>query len=133
MTDVEPTDESLLATFRETGDAELLDVLLRRHLPRVRSTIGQLVLNDCDADDLTQEVFLRAVRGLAQFAGRARFSTWLYRVAINLSRSYLARRGRALPASTHTESVARLTTRAGRTTLAIAFARRDIVKTWRRS
>lgn len=97
MTEADPTDESLLATFRQTGDPALLDPLLRRHLPRVRSMIGQLVLNDCDADDLTQEVFLRAVRGLAQFDGRSLFSTWLYRVAVNLARSYMARRGRLAP------------------------------------
>jgi len=97
MTDSDPTDESLLAAFRQTSDPAILDHLLRRHLPRVRSMIGQLVLNDFDADDLTQEVFLRAVRGLSQFSGRARFSTWLYRVAVNLSRSFLARRGRAPP------------------------------------
>lgn len=98
MRDEEPTDESLLAMFRETGNAEPLDILLRRHLPRVRTMIGQIVLNDSDADDLTQEIFLRAVRGLSQFTGRSRFSTWLYRVAINMSRSYLSRRGRVLPA-----------------------------------
>lgn len=95
MTEADATDESLLAEFRQSGDPALLDPLLRRHLPRMRSMIGQLVLNESDADDLTQEVFLRAVRGLGQFDGRARFSTWLYRVALNLSRSYLARRGRA--------------------------------------
>lgn len=97
MTEVDLTDESLLATFRQTGDPAHLDPLLRRHLPRVRSMIGQFVFNDADADDLTQEVFLRAVRGLDRFSGRARFSTWLYQVALNVSRSYLSRRGRGLP------------------------------------
>lgn len=49
MTEVDQTDESLLTAFRRTGDSALLDALLRRHLPRVRSMIGQLILNDSDA------------------------------------------------------------------------------------
>ena len=102
MTEADLTDEALLMAFRRAGDPSLLDPLLRRHLPRVRSMVGQLVLNDYDADDLTQEVFLRAVRGLAQFDGRSQFSTWLYRVAINLARSHLARRGRVAPSSNGT-------------------------------
>src|SRR5262245_60924976 len=89
---VEPTDEQLLASYRDTRRPEVLDELLRRHVPRVRGMVYQMVLNQADADDLTQEVFLRALRGLGQFNGRACFSTWLYRVAMNTAHSFLARR-----------------------------------------
>ena len=66
-----------------------MDTLVRRHVGRVRSMIAQMVLSEADADDLTQEVFLRAVRGLSGFRGRARFSTWLYRIAMNVARSFI--------------------------------------------
>jgi len=49
-------------------------------------------LRNADADDLTQEVFIRAVRGLDRFEGRARFRTWLYRIAMNTTHRFLAKR-----------------------------------------
>jgi len=57
-----------------------------------------MILNESDADDLTQEVFLRAVRGLAGFRGESRFSTWLYQIAMNTTHSFLRRQGRRPPA-----------------------------------
>lgn len=86
---VERPDEELIAAYRETGQQDALDTLVRRHVGRVRSMIAQMVLSEADADDLTQEVFLRAVRGLSGFRGRARFSTWLYRIAMNVARSFI--------------------------------------------
>lgn len=55
----------------------------------------QMVHNDSEADDVTQEVFLRAFRGVDSFGGQAEFSTWLYRVTMNTTYSYLHRRSRA--------------------------------------
>ena len=52
----------------------------------------QMVLDDGAADDLTQEVFLRVVSPSADVHGRARFSTWLYRVAMNTCHSVLGTR-----------------------------------------
>jgi RNA polymerase sigma-70 factor (ECF subfamily) len=57
--------------------------------------IYPMVLDGTVADDLTQEVFLRAFRGLASFNGRSQFSTWLYRVAMNTAKSFLSRQRRA--------------------------------------
>lgn len=88
-----PPDEQLIATLREGGGPEILDQLVRRHVGRVRGMILQMVLNSADADDLTQEVFLKAVRGLPKFRGDARFSTWLYRITMNVVRSFLKRKG----------------------------------------
>ena len=90
-----PTDEELVAAFRHSGQKQHLDDLVRRHITGVRCMIYQMVLDDNDADDLTQEVFLRAIRGLGRFKGDARFGTWLYRVAMNTTYSFLARRKRS--------------------------------------
>ena len=66
------------------GDAHSFRQLYRRHQQRVRSILYQL----CDAstlDDLVQEVFLRAWKGLPKFRQTAQFSTWLYRIAWNVA------------------------------------------------
>jgi len=89
------TDEQLAGSYRRDRNQEDLDLLLRRYVPRLRRMIHGMVLNQNDADDLTQEVFLRAIRGLEQFNGRSKFSTWLYRVAINTAHRFLQRRARS--------------------------------------
>ena len=77
-------DEQLVARSQASGCAESLDELLRRHLRKVRSLVFSMVLNHSRADDLTQEVFLRAIRGLKGFRAEAKFSTWLFRIAWNV-------------------------------------------------
>jgi RNA polymerase sigma-70 factor (ECF subfamily) len=54
-----------------------------------------MILDHAATDDLTQEVFFKAIRSLSSFEGRATFSTWLCRIAMNTSNSYLARRSRS--------------------------------------
>jgi len=88
-------DEQLLRDFRLTGDVAVLDVLLDRHIKTTRAMIYQMVLNHADADDLTQEVFLRAFRWIGTFREKSRFSTWLYRIALNTTHSFLARKASA--------------------------------------
>lgn len=88
-------DAELIASYRRTGARETLDTLVRRHLDRVRNMVFQMVLDDSVADDLTQDVFLRACVGLRSFKGKSEFSTWLYRVALNTTYSYLSRRDRS--------------------------------------
>ena len=89
------SDEQLIDCYRESGVRQPLDELVGRYLGKVRGTVYAMVLDAALADDLTQEVFLRAIRGLAGFDGRAKFSTWLYRVAMNTTHSFLARRSRS--------------------------------------
>ncbi|MBW4520050.1 MAG: sigma-70 family RNA polymerase sigma factor [Scytolyngbya sp. HA4215-MV1] len=69
------------------GDTASFRLLYQRHQQRVRSTLFQL----CDSstlDDLVQEVFLRAWKGLPKFKQTAQFSTWLYRIAWNVAYDY---------------------------------------------
>ena len=77
-------DEQLVARYQAAGCAESLDELLRRHLGKVRSLVFSMVLNHARADDLTQEICLRAIRGLKNFRAEAKFSTWLFRIAWNV-------------------------------------------------
>jgi RNA polymerase sigma-70 factor (ECF subfamily) len=88
----ERSDKELVESYQRSRQREDLDVLLRRHVGRLRRMISAMVLNQSDADDLTQEVLLRAIRGLPQFDGQAKFSTWLYSVAANTTYGFLRRR-----------------------------------------
>ncbi len=99
MNQPQPSDEELIAAYRDGGSPRALEELLGRHLRQVRAAIYAMVLNDTDADDLAQEVFVRSIRGLAGFRGKARFSTWLYTTMTNTVRSFLRRRPRTHGAS----------------------------------
>jgi RNA polymerase sigma-70 factor, ECF subfamily len=90
----EITDAQLLGLFAKTGDVRHLDVAIVRNTGKIRGAIYAMVLNHEDADDLTQEVFLRAIENLDGFNGRAEFSSWLYRIAMNAARDFLRRKKR---------------------------------------
>lgn len=78
------SDEELLTRAGHRGGEKEFAELLRRHQGKVRGLLLRLAGDRTLADDLAQEVFLRAYRGLCGFEGRARFSTWLYRIAYNV-------------------------------------------------
>ena len=81
---VDYNDEDLVARAGQASGEKAFAELLRRHQGKVRGLLLRLAGDRTLADDLAQEVFLRAYRGLAGFEGRARFSTWLYRIAYNV-------------------------------------------------
>lgn len=85
-------DEALVSAYQADRCQHSLDELLRRHLPRVRSMALSMLLDDAVADDVTQDVFVRVVRGLVGFRQAALFSTWLYRIAWNVIQDAAARR-----------------------------------------
>lgn len=91
---VAETDEDLLRRYHRSADSEALQLLLSRHAGKVRSIVFPMVLNGDDADEVTQEVFVRALAGLPSFRREAKFSTWLYRIAINAACTHLAQRQR---------------------------------------
>ncbi len=88
------------------GDREAFGRLVRRHQRRVYAAALHLLGNHSDADDATQEAFVRAYRGLASFDGRADFFTWLYRITINTALNTMrsSKRGVALASKTTTEA-----------------------------
>ena len=91
------TDHEIIERFQQSGDPLVLNELVERHLERVRRLALEMVFDEGVADDCTQEVFLRVVRGLGSFRGSAQFSTWLYRVTMNTVYSYLKRQRPATP------------------------------------
>jgi RNA polymerase sigma-70 factor (ECF subfamily) len=88
------TDEQLVSEYQETNAERCFEVLMDRHVRKVRGMVYAMVLNDHDADDLTQEVFLRAARRIGGFGVKSKFSTWLHRIAMNTVYDFLRRRKR---------------------------------------
>jgi RNA polymerase sigma-70 factor (ECF subfamily) len=87
-----PSPESELIRRARAGDEEAFAELVMLHADRVYGALRRFGLDAGEADEVAQEVFVRAWRGLARFEGRARFSTWLYRIAFNEAQRRLARR-----------------------------------------
>jgi len=71
------------------GDHVAFTTLVERHYGRVRAMMLRLVNNGADADDLAQSAFIAAYVALDGFDLELRFSTWLYRIAINLAKDFL--------------------------------------------
>jgi len=88
------------------GDREAFGRLVRRHQRRVYAAALHILGNHSDADDATQETFVRAFRGLQTFDGRADFFTWLYRITVNTALNSLrgGKRGAALAQKGGTEA-----------------------------
>lgn len=84
-----PERERQLVTLIQRGDRGALGELLGAYQKRVYHVCLRMVSHREDAADLTQEVLLRAVKHIDSFRGGSRFSTWLFRIAMNLSISHL--------------------------------------------
>lgn len=79
-----PTDRELVAQAK-SGDANAFGALVRRYQRRIFRLAFHLVRTGAEAEDVTQETFVRAYQALDRFDGRSEPFTWLYRIAVNLS------------------------------------------------
>jgi RNA polymerase sigma-70 factor, ECF subfamily len=75
--------ESALVDRAKAGDREAFEELVRRHAERLYAVVLRFVADAEEAQEVTQDAFLRAWRGIARFEGRSLFFTWLYRIGIN--------------------------------------------------
>ena len=88
-----PTPDNLLAqsdseradvALAAAGDQSAFERLYRLHAAKVHSLVRRMVASDTDADELTQDVFVRVWQRLSSYRGDAAFGTWLHRLAVNL-------------------------------------------------
>jgi RNA polymerase sigma-70 factor (ECF subfamily) len=103
MPEAHETDDALVAQA-QGGDTAAFGQLVERHQDTLFNGISRLVRRREDAEDLTQEAFVKAFRGIGRFQGRAKFTTWLYSIAMNVVISYRRRKGaqrRGNPISLH--------------------------------
>jgi RNA polymerase sigma-70 factor (ECF subfamily) len=76
------------------GDRHAFTELYRRHVDAVHRRLAHLVGPDPEREDLLQQVFLDVFRAISSFRGDSAFSTWLYRIIVNVAYEHLRRRGR---------------------------------------
>src|SRR5215213_1134211 len=88
------TDEELVARSRG-GDTDSFNQLVLRWERPIYALAYRVIGREEDARDVCQETFLRAFRALPGFKGQAKFSSWLYRIALNLCRDWIRRQRRA--------------------------------------
>ena len=79
-------DRLLVDRFKQ-GDQSAFEEMVERYWGRIYSMVNQLLRNTQDAEEVTQDTFIRAHRGLVNFRGDSAFSTWLYQIATNLARN----------------------------------------------
>lgn len=79
--------DRLLVDRFKGGDEAAFNEMVSRYWDRIYGMVHQLLRNQQDAEEVTQDAFIRAHRGLVNFRGDAAFSTWLYQIATNLARN----------------------------------------------
>jgi RNA polymerase sigma-70 factor (ECF subfamily) len=85
-------EDEALVLRAQTGDMRAYDDLVTRHRGKIYAMIRNMVKNETDAWDLSQEVFVKAWQALPRFEAKARFTTWLYRIAHNAVYDHTRRR-----------------------------------------
>lgn len=76
----------------QQGDERAYELLYHQYRSHVFSLSSRITNNACDAEDITQEVFLQLFRKLSSFRGEAKFGTWLHRITVNCALMHLRKR-----------------------------------------
>jgi RNA polymerase sigma-70 factor (ECF subfamily) len=84
----------------QRGDKHAFELLVAKYQRRLGRLISRFVRDSAEAEDVTQEAFIKAYRALPAFRGESAFYTWLYRIGINTAKNYLVTLGRRAPTST---------------------------------
>jgi len=89
---MDPQEERALVQKAQAGDLGAYDQLIRNNQERVYATIYHMTSNHEDANDITQETFIKAHKVLGNFKGDSSFFTWIYRIAVNKTINFLKQR-----------------------------------------
>jgi RNA polymerase sigma-70 factor (ECF subfamily) len=88
-------EERQLVRLAQHGRPEAFEELVAKYQPKVFSMALSFTRNREVADDLAQEIFLKAYLALPKFHGKSAFGTWVYRISMNHIKDYLRKKGRA--------------------------------------
>ncbi|HDP89044.1 MAG TPA: RNA polymerase sigma factor RpoE [Thioalkalivibrio sp.] len=91
-----PSDLELVKRV-QAGDKKAFDVLVLKYQHKIVNLVSRYVHDPHTAQDVAQEAFIKAYKGLARFRGDSAFYTWLYRIAINTAKNYLVAQSRRTP------------------------------------
>lgn len=92
-------EDNDLVRLAQEGDTDAFSTLVERYHSRIYTLTFQMTSSREDAEDLTQEVFVKAFEALPRFKGKSSFYTWLYRIGINKTINYRKKRNRNRPVS----------------------------------
>jgi len=92
--------DQLLVERAQRGDKRAFELLVEKYQRKLARLVSRLVRDPGEAEDVTQEAFIKAYRALPSFRGDSAFYTWLYRIGINTAKNYLVAMGRRAPTST---------------------------------
>lgn len=81
----------------QRGDRVAFDLLVQKYQHRIAHLVSRYIRDPEEVEDVVQEAFIKAYRGLANFRGESAFYTWLYRIAINTAKNHLVSAGRRVP------------------------------------
>jgi RNA polymerase sigma-70 factor (ECF subfamily) len=90
------TDEEVVGRVR-SGDTALYEIIMRRYNQRLYRVARAIVREDSEAEDVMQDVYVRAYENLGQFANRAPFAAWLTRIAVHEALRRVRKRNRTEP------------------------------------
>jgi len=96
--------DRLLVARVQQGDKRAFELLVSKYQRKINRLVSRLVRDAAEIEDVTQEAFIKAYRALPQFRGESAFYTWLYRIAINTAKNYLASQGRRAPTTTDNDA-----------------------------
>jgi RNA polymerase sigma-70 factor (ECF subfamily) len=82
-------DAELVARVQR-GDRQAFDLLVLKYQRKIMRLLSRMIRDPAEIEDVAQEAFIKAYRALPQFRGDSAFYTWLYRIAINTARNWLA-------------------------------------------
>ncbi len=88
----------------QSGDKHAFELLVAKYQRRLGRLISRFVRDAAEAEDVTQDAFIKAYRALPAFRGDSAFYTWLYRIGINTAKNHLLALGRRAPTNTHFDS-----------------------------
>ena len=82
-------NEASLLKKAKNGDKDAFNLLVIKYQPRIMSVLYGFLKNHSDAEDLSQQTFIKAWTNLEKFRGDSSFYTWIYRIAINLAKNFV--------------------------------------------
>ncbi|WP_405124678.1 RNA polymerase sigma factor RpoE [Ralstonia pseudosolanacearum] len=86
--------DQILVERVQQGDKRAFELLVVKYHRKIIRLISRLIRDAAEVEDVAQDAFIKAYRALPQFRGESAFYTWLYRIAVNTAKNYLATQGR---------------------------------------
>lgn len=102
--DINSDDREIIEAFLD-GSQSAFNVLIQKYQKKVYWIVRKMVIDHFDADDITQEVFIKLNSSLVEFRGESKFFTYLYKIATNYSLNHLSKKKREAQRTTDIETV----------------------------